>query len=119
MTAINFGGVYLFGTANVVYLNTTKFWAERGFINWEDTVDSTHGKMTWQTALDRVKEIRGMFGTTTKKLAEKDNSDRASKLKYCEDMLMLIKRAQEQGAYDDPTCYHHHEILRPKSFLMS
>jgi len=119
MSADTFGGLYLFGAANVIYLHTTRFWAERGFINWEDSVTDEAGKLTWQTALERIKEVRKMYGTTSKQGLEIDNSDRSSKLKFCEDMLMLIKRAQEQGAYDDPTCYHHHEILRPKTFILS
>lgn len=117
MTTSMLGGVYLFGAQNVIYLNTTRFWAERGFINYEDVVSNEAGKMTWQTALERVKDVREMYGSSANQGLEVDHSDRSSKLKFCEDMLMLIKRAQEQGAYDDPSCYHHHEILRPKTFL--
>lgn len=96
-------GITILGTHNMVRFGTLRIWAERGLIHMEDEVDNSYKVENVRTMLMRVKAINDMIGNSSDRghSAKEDKGNYAEErlrlTKFVEDMIPLLRKAQEQG----------------------
>lgn len=83
-----------------------KMWAERGLIHWEDTRSGEYESMSCKTCLERMQGLQDMLKNSRIQL--KNNGlmdfDRYDQIqRMIEQMIDVVRQAQEQGMPSDPT----------------
>jgi hypothetical protein len=114
-------GVYLLGmNSNMAYFGSSKFWADKGIIHCEDAISNTYCTMSIDEALRRVDAVRNLIGTTSNPGVEIDLCERESMMRSVEQMLNVIRRAQDQGGGpENPQMVSDMEARRKKLFIVS
>lgn len=89
------------GGHNLVKHKNLRIWAERGMIRIEDAKDNSFRTISVREALNRVKALSDIVKNST---AVDDYFDEvAAQQSLVEDLVRVIKVAQEQGSPDDPS----------------
>lgn len=114
-------GVYLLGmNTNMAYFGTTRFWADKGLIHVECGITNTYGTMTIDEAMERVRAVKRLIGTSSNPGVEIDICERESMMRSVEQMLNVIRRAQDQGGGPtNPEAVKDAEMRRQKMFTVS
>jgi len=106
--------------SNMAYFGGSKFWADKGIIHCEDAISNTYCTMSIADALERVKAVKRMIGTSSDPGIEIDLCERESIMHSIEQMLHVIRRAEDQGGGPtNPDMIKDMEVRRKKLFLVS
>jgi hypothetical protein len=106
--------------SNMAYFGSSKFWADKGIIHCEDAISNTYCTMSIDEALERVVAVKQIIGTSSNPGVEVDHCERDSMMRSVEQMLNVIKRAQEQGGGPgNPEMVKDMEARRKKLFVVS
>ena len=107
---------------NVVRFGPLRIWAERGIIHQEDSRDNSYGSMSIRTALHRVSGLSDMLGnSSSRQMHSEDQFDRVNRTRIqnmINAMILVIRRAQEQGSPDDAGARRELVRRRPKTVLV-
>jgi len=106
----------------VVHIGTVRYWAERGLIHAEDSVDNSYHTIPVKEMLLRIKAINdfrpGIDGTEDKITKKWVYEQRQKIQKQVEQMLEIVRKAQAQGMPGDPTASHALRAARPTTVVM-
>ena len=98
----------LIGQNDVVNFNQHRYWAERGMIHWEDRDTGNFGSQSVRVTLQRLRALNDMVKNSLEdvhscgpKFFYSDEVDRH--MRWIEEMVALIKKAQVQGMPSDAT----------------
>lgn len=106
----------LLGGHNVVRYKNLRFWPERGLIHVEDSRNNSYKSMSIREALFRVQALNDMVKASTQ---ETDYYDEiTAQQSFIEDILRIVKVAQEQGSPDDPSAVRDLARRRPTSIVV-
>lgn len=98
-------GSVVSGSHDVVRFGHLRFWAERGLIHIESSIDNSYECISARTALRRMNAISEMLGNTNdRQMHSEDQFDRANRerhLRMLEGLTFLIQKAQVQGMPSD------------------
>ena len=113
----------LIGQSDVVNFNQHRYWAERGMIQWEDRDTGNFGSQSVRVTLQRLRGINDMVKNSLEdvhscgqKLFYSDEVDRH--MRWIEQMVELIKRAQAQGMPSDASATRDLKRRRKKTVCM-
>lgn len=98
-----------------VRLGPLRFWAERGFIHWEDARDNSYGTLPVRNALHRVKAINDMIGNSKKSDTRKFSASLEMYSGFVDDFVEICRKAQEQGMVTDKSARAAANRALPKS----
>lgn len=108
--------------ADVVRFGPLYIWAERGLVHIEDSRDNSYESVSVRAMLHRMKAIQDMLGNSTaRQMNSEDQFDRANRerhQKMIEEMLVVIRKAQEQGMPTDAGARRELVRRRPKSVVV-
>jgi len=96
-----------------------RFWAERGLIRVEDSRDNSFETLSVKEVLIRMAGLSDMLGNkTTSDESIIDNAYRTMIQKYLEDMIDIVRQAQEQGQPTDESAIRDLNRRRAKTFTL-
>ena len=110
--------VYILGQGNVARLGFGRVWAERGLVHWEDEIGG-YKIMSVYDALTRLKALSDarpkIQGTEDKLQRAWIKTERDRFQRFVEEVLPVIRQAQEQGMPEDLSARASIEASRPKT----
>ena len=105
--------MYLLGSHDVAQLGPLRLWAERGLVHIEDGRDNSFHTLTVKDALDRVQGLNDMLGNSTDDANIYYKDERERLMRFIETMIIVAKKAQEQGMPSDGSA--RRELKRRRS----
>lgn len=115
--------VPMIGQVDVVNFNQYRYWAERGSIHWEHRDTGEYGNQSVRATLQRLRGINDMVQnsledvhTSGLKLFYADEVERHQR--WIEEMVALIRKAQEQGMPSDDSAVRDAKRRRKKTVCM-
>lgn len=106
----------------VVRFGTLRIWAERGLIRIEDSKDNSYEVLSVRTALERLKAINDMIKNSTQR--QKHSHDMFDRFlieahqKMIDEVVVLVRKAQEQGMPTDASARRDLVRRRPRTFVV-
>ena len=114
--------VHIIRHEGVCHVGTVRYWAERGLIHAEDSRDNSYLTIPVKEMLLRVQALNqmrpGIDGTEDKITKAWVYEQRAAIQKNVDEMVDVIRKAQEQGMPDDPTATGALKAARPVTMVM-
>lgn len=121
---MKFVGNSFLGDADVVIHDNIKMWAERGLIHIEDDRDNSYKVVGVREMLYRLKAVQDMLKNSKPSQRVKHSHDRFDRdlidktQKTIDQMVEVIRKAQEQGTPHDASARRDLARRRPKTFAV-